>query len=164
MRVLAVSIAAIVLSACATSYQPQSFSGGFTETQLDKNVFRVSFKGNGYTSRERAEDFALLRSAELALRNGFTHFVIVDGRAGTDFSTITTPTQSTTVGSANVYGNTVYGRATTTTTGGQTFVVQKPSSTNTIYCTNGKPDGVFAYDAAFVTRSIGEKYGLQAVK
>jgi hypothetical protein len=131
MRVIVTSIAAIFLSACATTYQPEGFSGGFSETQLDKNVFRVSFKGNGYTSRDRAEDFTLLRSAELTLKNGFTHFVIVDGRSGTDYSTMTMPTQSTTVGSASVYGNTAYGRATTTTTGGQSFVVQKPSSTNT---------------------------------
>ena len=47
-------------------------SGGFTESQLDTNVFRVTFKGNGYTSPDRAEDMALLRSAELALQHGFT--------------------------------------------------------------------------------------------
>jgi hypothetical protein len=164
MRVAATSIAALLLSACATTYQPQSFSGGFAETQLDKNVFRVSFKGNGYTSRDRVEDFTLLRSAELTLKNGFTHFVIVDGRSGTDYSTMTMPTQSTTVGSASVYGNTAYGRATTTTTGGQSFVIQKPSSTNTIFCINGKPEGVFAYDAAFIMRSLTEKYGLQSAK
>lgn len=155
---------ALLVSACATAYQPQSFSGGFSETQLDRNVFRVSFKGNGYTSRERAEDLALLRSAELALKNGFSHFVIVDGRAGTNYSAFTTPTQSTTVGTASVYGNTAYGRASSTTTGGQTFLVQKPSSTNTIVCLNGKPEGVFAYDAAFVRRSLSEKYGISWVR
>src|SRR5882724_2256033 len=69
------------LAGCATTYQPQSFSGGFSETQLDKNVFRVSFKGNGYTQAERAEEMALLRSAELTLKNGFKYFVIIDGRS-----------------------------------------------------------------------------------
>ena len=67
MRTIAAASASLVLVACATAYQPQSFSGGFSETQLDKNVFRVSFKGNGYTNAERAEEMALLRSAELAL-------------------------------------------------------------------------------------------------
>lgn len=162
MRTIVSLLVPLVLSACATTYQPQSFTGGFTETQLDKNVFRVSFQGNGYTARERAEDFTLLRSAELTLKNGFNYFVIVDGKSGTDYSAFTTPTQSTTYGSANVYGNTAYGRATTTTTGGQTVVVQRPSSTNTIVCMNDKPEGVFAYDAAFVYRSLSGKYGLQA--
>ncbi len=162
MRAFLSVLATLFLTACATTYQPQSFSGGFSETQLDKNVFRVSFRGNGYTDRERAEDFALLRSAELTLKNGFTHFVIVDGRSGTDYSAFTTPTQSTTYGSANVYGNTAYGRSTTTTTGGQTVLIQKPSSTNTIVCLNGKPEGVFAYDASFIYRSLREKYGLKS--
>lgn len=164
MRIVATLAVVVLLSSCATTYQPQGFSGGFTETQLDTNVFRVSFRGNGYTSSDRAADFALMRSAELALKNGFTHFVIIDGRSGSSVSSFTTPVQSTTVGSANVYGNTAYGRATTTTVGGQTFMVEKPSSTNTIYCMKGKPDGVFAYDAAFIARSISEKYGLQPAK
>lgn len=164
MRFLFVSALLSLVAACATTYQPKSFSGGFSETQLDTNVFRVSFNGNGYTSRDRAEDFTLLRSAELTLKNGFTHFVIVDGRAGTDYSSFTTPTQTATTGSASVYGNTVYGRSNSTTTGGQTFTVQKPNLTNTIVCLGGKPDGVFAYDAAFIYRSLSEKYGVQAGK
>ena len=36
-----------VLAGCATAYQPEGLTGGFDETQLDRNVFRVSFKGNG---------------------------------------------------------------------------------------------------------------------
>src|SRR5258708_35613196 len=44
----------LVLSvlSCATGYHAHGLSGGFSETQLDENVFQVSFKGNGYTSRE----------------------------------------------------------------------------------------------------------------
>lgn len=153
---------AMILAACATAYQPQSFTGGFSETQLDTNVFRVTFKGNGYTPRERAEDFTLLRSAELTLKNGFKYFVIVDGRSGTDVAAFTTPTQSTTYGSASVYGSTAYGTATTTTTGGQTFLIRKPSLTNTIVCLTVKPEGVFAYNAAFIYRSLREKYHIEA--
>jgi len=134
MRPIILTGLAIVLGACATSYKPQGLSGGFSETQLDRNVFRVSFRGNGYTRPERAEDFALLRSAELALRNGFTHFIIVDGRSSSEYGAYTTPTQSYTTGGATSYGNTAYGSATTTTYGGQSFLIRKPSATNTIVC------------------------------
>ena len=106
---LAALTIAAALAGCATSYQKQGLSGGFTETQLDKAVFRVSFKGNGFTSPERAADFTLLRSAELALKNGFTHFVIVDGHSNVDYAAYVTPIQSTTFGSATAYGNTAYG-------------------------------------------------------
>ncbi len=148
------------LAACATAYQPQGFAGGFNETQIDRNVFRVSFKGNGYTSEERAEEMALLRSAEVALKNGFTHFAISDGRSRTDYSAFTTPSQSTTTGTLNTYGDRTYLNAQTRTTGGQTFVAAKPRTTNTIVCFNGKPDsGVFVYDARFLVKSLGQKYG-----
>jgi hypothetical protein len=111
-RLLVITLAAL-LSACATPYQPQGFAGGYTETQLDRNVFRVTFKGNGYTSRERADEMALLRSAQLALLHGFTHFVIVDGRSSTQYGAFTTPSQSYTTGGVSAYGNTAYGSATT---------------------------------------------------
>jgi len=149
------------LAGCATTYQPQSFSGGFSETQLDKNVFRVSFKGNGYTQAERAEEMALLRSAELTLKNGFKYFVIIDGRSRSDYGTYTTPTQATTTGSASVYGNTAYGNSTTTFTGGQTFLITKPNTTNTIICFAEKPQvNGLAYDAQFVFNSLAQKYGI----
>lgn len=162
MKKLIALVVVAALAGCATSYQAKSFSGGFSETQLDKNVFRVSFQGNGYTQSERAEDFALLRSAELTLKHGFTHFAIVDGRQSNDYAVMTTPTQSYTTGSVTAYGNTAYGSAHTTTTGGQSFIVKKPSSTNTIVCFNGKPDnGAFVYDAQFIYNSLTEKYGIK---
>ena len=163
MKYIAALSVLLALGGCATSYQAQSFSGGFSETQLDKNVFRVTFKGNGYTQSERAEDFALLRSAELALKHGFSHFAIVDGRQSTDYGVMTTPTQSYTTGSVTAYGNTAYGSARTTTTGGQSFIIKKPSSTNTVVCFNGKPEnGMFVYDAQFIYDSLSKKYEIKA--
>ncbi len=163
MKYIAALSVALVLAGCATGYQAQSFSGGFSETQLDRNVFKVTFKGNGYTQSERAEDFALLRSAELTLKNGFSHFAIVDGRQSADYGVMTTPTQSYTTGSVTSYGNTAYGSARTTTTGGQSFIIKKPSSSNTIVCFNGKPEnGMFVYDAKFIYDSLTAKYGIKA--
>ena len=151
----------LAMSGCATSYQPQSFSGGFTESQLDTNVFRVSFKGNGYTSAERAEEMSLLRSADLTLKNGFTHFSIVDGRSRTESSSYTTPIQSSTSGTISTYGNTSSLNATTRQTGGETYNIAKPSTTNTIVCFVGKPANAgFVYDAQFVFNSLSQKYGV----
>lgn len=155
----------LALGACATSYQPQSLTGGFDEVQLDTNVFRVTFKGNGYTSAERAEDLALLRSADLALKHGFTHFAIVEGKSRADLGIVSMPTQSTTTGSVNFAGNTAYGQANTVTSGGQSFLIRRPSSTNTIMCFQGKPDiNGMVYDARFVFNSLGKKYGVDQSK
>jgi hypothetical protein len=161
MKTITVISLAILLGGCATTYQPEGLSGGFSETQLDTNVFRVSFRGNGYTRAERAEELALLRSAELTLKNGFTHFVVIDGRSREHLDTYTTPTQSYTTATATAYGNAAYGTARTTTYGGQTFLISKPSTTNTIMCFNGKPDiQALVYDAKSVCNSLGQKYGV----
>jgi hypothetical protein len=161
MRSLAAVSLAVVLGGCATAYQAEGFSGGFSETQLDTNVFRVSFRGNGYTRAERAEELALLCSAELTLKNGFTHFAIIEGRSREQSGSYTTPTQSYTTGSATAYGNSAYGSARTTSYGGQTIHFSKPSTTNTIMCFNGKPDiQGLAYDAQFICNSLGQKHGV----
>jgi len=44
------AIFVILISGCATTYQPQSFTGGFSETQLAENIFQVLFNGNAYTA------------------------------------------------------------------------------------------------------------------
>lgn len=161
MRTLTAVFLAVLLTGCATTYQAEGLSGGFSETQLDKNVFRVSFRGNGYTRTEKTEELALLRSAELTLKNGFTHFVIIDGRSREQLSTYTTPTQSYATSNATAYGNSAYGTSRTTTYGGQTFLVSKPSTTNTIMCFNGKPDiQALTYDAQYVCNSLGQKHGV----
>ncbi len=156
-----ITFVAIFIQGCATTYQRAGLTGGYSETQLDENVFKVSFRGNGYTERERVSDFTLLRSAELTLENGYKYFVIIDANSYTSNSTYTTPTTSHTTGSANVYGNSVYGRATTTTTGGQTYNISKPSSSNTIVCFKEKPDSGFSYNAEFIYKNISEKYGIK---
>ena len=120
MKLIIIILVTLCIYGCATSYHGDSFSGGYSETQLDENVFNVSFRGNGYTRRDRVADFTLLRSAELALESGYAYFVVIDSGSFTATSTHRTPTTTNTT--ANVYstGNYAYGNATSTTTGGQT--------------------------------------------
>lgn len=172
MKSLGIASLALLLVSCATTYQPKSFTGGFSTTQLDVNVFQVSFRGNGYTRQERANDFALLRSAEVALENGYEYFAIVDGQRYAETKSFTTPSTSTTQSNANTYGTvtgygstanysgTTYGTATTTTYGGQTYLISRPTASNTIVGFNEKPKG-FAYNAPMVIKSLKAKYGLE---
>jgi hypothetical protein len=101
----------------------------------------------------------LLRSADLTLQSGFTFFALAGSSSSTDYSTVTTPTTSTT--NANVYGGSGYasGTATTTTYGGNSFLVSKPSTTNTVVMYKNKPEtNTIIYDAAFLCRSMGAKF------
>lgn len=161
LRVLCIAFLSALLTACATSYQRSGFTGGFSETQLGENIFQVSFRGNGYTRGERASDFALLRSAEVTTQNGFRYFIVVGSARDSSLSTYTAPTQSYTTGSVYGYGNTAYGSARTTTYGGQSYIIQKPSTTNTIVCFKDKPETAgLVFDAEFVKRSLREKYAI----
>jgi hypothetical protein len=152
-------ISTIALSGCATKYQAQSFTGGFSETRLDTNVFRVTFNGNGFTGSQRAEDLVLLRSAELAIKNNFSFFVIAEAKSGSNYSSYTTPVQSQTNLSATTFGNTTTGTATTTYSGGQTIVTVRPSSTNTVIYFKERPNiQGLVYNAEFICNSLGQKY------
>ena len=72
-KLLTILLVAIIMQGCATTYQSNGYTGGYSETQLDENVFKVSFRGNGFTRKDRTEDFTLLRSAELAIKNGYNY-------------------------------------------------------------------------------------------
>jgi hypothetical protein len=68
------------LAGCATGYHkltPLSLTGGFKEKDLGRNVWRVTFSANGYTTRETAQTFWLYRCSELALEKGFQGFEIL---------------------------------------------------------------------------------------
>ena len=161
-RIWLVLTTALILVGCATTYHRVGLTGGYSQTQLGENIFQVSFRGNAYTGRERASDFSLLRSAELALKHGFTHFIIIDSVQHTKQSIHTTPTTSRTTGSAYSSGHGAYGSATTTTYGGQTYLISKPRATNTIVCFKEKPEiNAVVYDVKFVYTSIRNKYRIK---
>lgn len=150
-RIIGLAMAAIFINGCATPYAPSGFAGGFTETQLDRNVFRVSFQGNGYTARDQVEEMALLRSAELTLEKGYAYFVIIENNSRSSSGAFTTPLTATTTTLSN-------GMATTAFAGAQTFNVSIPATTKLIMCLNERPQSGFSYDAKFLTESLSKKY------
>ena len=159
-RVGAVLFSLLLLGGCATPYQQSGFRGGYSETQLDNNVFKVSFNGNSSTSGERVSDFVLLRCAELALNHGYKYFVIVDSKNYSSYGTYTTPIIANTNGSGYSYGRHAYGSSITTITGGQTYSYVKPGLVNMIICYKEKLGNGFSYDAKFIQRKVSEKYSL----
>ena len=156
------SVCILIFFGCATSYQPVGFTGGYEETRLDENVFSVFFRGNGYTSRQRAVDFALLRSAELAITHGYEYFVILESNSYLSTSTYTTPTQTRTTGEVGFYGNSAYGTSRTTAFGGQTYYIRKPRVSLMIMCFKEKPDiEATVFNARFLSDSINGKYDIK---
>lgn len=157
--VVALLISVLFVS-CATSYQSSSFTGGFSETWLAPDTVRVNFAGNGFTTPERAQDLALLRAADLTLSRGFTHFILLGEMNTLNRQTITTPGQTYTNGSVNVYGNTAYYTGNTTYVPGMTFDVVKPRTGLMVRCLHGT-QGMRAFDARFLQDSLRAKYKIK---
>lgn len=100
MHRFAFLIFGLFLVGCATGYQPMSFTGGYSEVQLNADTYQITVAGNGYTSTDRAQKIGLLRASELTLAAGFTRFVVVGGGVGQQYAG-NAPVV------ANVIGNTV---------------------------------------------------------
>jgi len=81
---LVLTLAGAALASCetATPYQPLSpknaQSGGFSETRLEADRWRVTFQGNSLTSRGTVENYLLYHAAELTLAQGFDWFEMAD--------------------------------------------------------------------------------------
>jgi hypothetical protein len=77
-RIILAALAALSLAACASTptYTPASAQGraGYSETQLESNRFLVTYRAGSATDVQRLEDFALLRSADIALQNNADWF------------------------------------------------------------------------------------------
>ena len=103
----------------------------------------MSFRGNGYTSRETVESYLLLRAAEVTRDAGFTWFELADGE--TERRDSRTPDQTT----CNVNGQT----ATCTTTPGIAF--SRYGATALIVMSKKKPTSARAFNAESVIERVG---------
>ena len=132
MKIIPLVLLLLLLKACAKPLQPDNYPELIDSTQLNHNTFQVSYRRNSASVDEKAVDLALLRSAEVALGNGYNYFIIVQGSESDGL-----PIKA----DANSY------------------VQSDPGATNTIVCFKEKPEGV-AYVALFVKASLRSKYRL----
>jgi hypothetical protein len=71
-------VAALVsLAGCATPYQRENLVGGYSDFHMAEKTYRVRFRANNYTSRDKVEAFLLYRCAELTDQLGYDHFIVI---------------------------------------------------------------------------------------
>ena len=175
---LALVVFTFLIAGCATGYQATSFSGGYKDLKIQDGLYKISFEGNGYTSMEKAADFALLRAAELALEQGYPFFVIAEHNNAVKNESFTTPvtanTQGTYRGSSRNLGTyaagSYYGTentrgsysSTTTYSGGETYNIEKPRTRLTVEYFRGRPINYpgTVYEAKQVQTNIKNQYGV----
>jgi len=69
-----------LVAACTTvtPYQASTGGVGYTDQELDNGRFRITFEGNSQTELATVENYVLYRAAEVTLREGGDHFVVLD--------------------------------------------------------------------------------------
>ena len=151
MRTRTAGLLLVLLSGCSTSgptpYVPAGEESdlGYSESEASPDALRVRFKGDApHDSREKAEDFTLLRSAELTLEKGYRHFVIL-----------------------KYQDTTIFGDKDYESDPGFEFTIKMLSKRPTIEEEEsigqryGIPhEDLFVYDAVYVERELRRKYDL----
>ena len=135
--------------------QKQNFSLIFLSSN-QPNIFIVKFVGNQFTSEERAQDFALLRAAELCTSRDM-NFMNIDAIETQLVESGYIPGSSTTTANANVIGNRAYGSSTTTYVPGTTLYSRE--SGLAVQCTVENSET--SWDALFLMDALRTKYGIE---
>ena len=148
------------LCSCATPYHPLKRGTGYSSSQVASNEFAVSFKGNADTTYQRAYDFALLRSAEVTLQNGFRFFSVVDVTNASSAKRYTEiyRTYGTPVLGEYDFGRLDYLPGPPVVEVQQPQIFYTPGTVLLIECFPAKPEKKFAYDAAMLAESLKRKY------
>jgi hypothetical protein len=148
MRKLAASLVAVLLVGC-TPYQKMGFMGGVDELQVSDVTYRITAKGNGYTSADRVEDYVMLRASEIAISRGYPGFTVDSVADRSRVGEITTAGQArtTTVVSGGV------ANSTTTYTPATTHLVFKPGTA--VFITLVRDGGM---DARMIYAQLAPKY------
>jgi hypothetical protein len=141
-----------MLSACATKYGEMGFAGGVKTEQITSDVWRVVARGNGYTQASKVQDFVLLKSAELTLSQGGTHFVIAGSQDQASVGVVTAPSTAT----VNRIGNTAF----ISTSPGYSETIVKPGQDAYVRVIKEVPGQQLppgAFNAAEIDRIVGAR-------
>lgn len=79
MRSFLLGLALVALAACASApvYQPAAGDGpGYSEVRIERDRYRVTYRGPSGADASAVEDLALLRAADITKAQGFEWFVV----------------------------------------------------------------------------------------
>ena len=143
-KIIFLILISFFICSCATAYKraSKSTSNGYFETRLQNNIYEISFNGNEFTNIKTAQDYSLLRAAEVCLENGFKTFVIVNSSNNTEITT-----------SANSRYN-YYTKQSRTSV----YTSEYPKINLVIQCSE---NGDLVFDAQQIKDNLRKKYNLK---
>jgi len=163
MKTIILFACALIISGCSTgrSYHDANnpWKLGYSDTQLNENVYRVSYAGYDIPQNE-CDDFAIFRAAEISKARGYKYFRILDEKQSSSSQTYYIPGATHTTGTVTSYGNVATVNATNVT---NAAVVSGnyPVSTITIELLREKGDASNVLDAEIIRNSLIQKLGIE---
>ena len=122
---------------------------GFTSEQVDMITYRVEYQGERGESLRAAEEKGLVRTADLALQKGYSHFSVVESQAG---GQVATGQQAPTTFGAE--SSTIFMNSRVTET-------SSPNVKGTVRFYQGVPEGATrVFEARAVCATYAPKYGV----
>jgi hypothetical protein len=111
-------------------------NGGYSETRLAPDIARIVFLGNTSTSKERAQDLAMLRAADLSLQAGFHYLEVLNelDEQQSNGSEAASP---------------------------GALVVYLPRIELMVHFLNDKPTGKIVFDSAYLMSTLKLKYNIK---
>lgn len=165
-RILIAACASLALAACTTTptvYGPAGPQArvGFTDYRIESGRYRVTFSGGPGAPMNQVADYALLRAAEVALRDGYDWFRVVDRQDSMNGQPSGGPRVSIGGGSSSYSGRGWRGGGSSVGIGiGTSFDLSGgPSYARTIEVLAGKgpkPADADIYDARDIVRVVGQ--------
>lgn len=167
-KVIVILCFSIFLASCTTGYRPLNDSGGYWEERIEStsNKFKIGYDGNKWHSdpvnrKERVIDLALLRSAEVALENGFKYFIISESEAYTEKTSLlqgSIPSNSTSSRLKRINASETYQIKATFTTVNYGDIAENLRANNVMQ--SGEFKGYALYKADLVVYTILMKYNM----
>jgi len=158
--VVASAVVALLLVISNRSSAKEGPTKGFVTMKVDDDTYRIVHREGHISTGHDPKDLTMLKSAELALDNGYSYFEIIEGGQGTAKLGYTTPRDAKTHGTAFEGGShDHYQAGRTTTSGGKTYKMENPVTSFTIKCYKKRPSGTSGkvYDAKVVKGEMTKK-------
>lgn len=131
---------------------------GYTDTQLNESVYRVSYAGYSIPQSE-CDDFAIMRASEIAKEKGYKYFRILTEKSSAHSESFYVPGSTYTAGTVSGYGNVAPMNATSYSSGFM-GTANYPVSTITIEILKGKKEALDTLDAEIIWSSLAQKHGV----
>ena len=69
----------LLFAGCSTTYQEEGFfSNGYSDQRVSSDTFVVTFRANELTDPDEVYSYAIMRSADVARKNGYRYFIVTN--------------------------------------------------------------------------------------